>query len=140
MKILIELKKNKLLAIFLALSFLFIILLSPKKMIKDPSDYLLSGIYYNGIDVTKYINKDSIANILMKYNKRISLRDYFPYVTSDVIVEINGYNRGEPLHIILGNYFICYRSGDGFIYKIINGEELLNDITMVLNRINLNNN
>lgn len=138
MEVFMKIKKTKLLTIFLILFFLFtIVLLSSKKVVKSPSDYLLFSIYYNGMEVTEYVNENDIANILMKYDKRISFRDYFPYKSSDIIFEINGMSRGKPIHILLGEFFICYETGGKPVYKIINGEELSKDLTVILEEINV---
>ena len=65
-----------------------------------------------------------------------SLKDYFPYDTEDVDIDIFLSNNDKPesIHILLGNINILYNTKNRFAYRIMDSENLKEELIKVFNK------
>jgi len=104
----------------------------PKNIINDINRYNISGVVYNGEDVTEKVDCKKLASIVSKY-KCNRLPYYFgAYQQSHVVVELNGIYGNNSLHIILGDINVAYGSGNKGGFSIQNSSALLNEILNIM--------
>lgn len=117
-----------LLAVIIVVFLVGLYFILPRKIIDQASDFSLTRITYKDEDVTALVDESEIAELLHEYGCRRTIKNYFPYETSDVIVEIDARNKHRPLHILLGKFYISYESADRGACEIIEGDKLLTAI------------
>jgi len=134
----VKLRKSVLiisLVVLVALVVAGIYFLGPRKVIDIASDFSLTRVLYKGEDITNLIDEKEIADLLNNYDCKRTFKNYFPYQTTDAVVEIDGRINQKPVHILLGKFFISYESADKGAYEIIDGNKLLDEMTIKLDKV-----
>lgn len=104
----------------------------PKNVVNQPDSYNIFRVTHNGEDITNQIDCHALQQILSSYKCHRFPLSFGPYQTSQIIIEINGYADGRPLHILLGEINIAYSSGSKGGFTIIKSEELLKEIISLI--------
>jgi hypothetical protein len=104
----------------------------PKNIIDDINRYSIHRVVYNGVDVTERVDCVALASLVSKYQCSRLPRSSTLYHQSQVVVELNGMNGDDPLHILLGDINYAYESGDKGSFSIINSGALLNEILKIM--------
>lgn len=120
-----------------AIIIFFIIAMStylsqPKAIINDTNNYDIYRVVYNDVDVTERVDCKALASIVGKYKCSRVPHIFAPYQQSQVVVELNGVNGNNPLHIILGDINVAYESGNKGGFSIKNSAALLNEILITM--------
>lgn len=74
------------------------------------------------------IDEDELVDILRKYNAKRTFENHFPYQRDKVDIEIEIIENHRPKHILLGEFNIWYESADKGSYKILNGQQLMDEL------------
>ena len=120
-------------SIVIAIIIVGIIFFSQSKNIVDQIDsYDIFQVECNGEDITKRVDCDVLGSIVSKYKCSRLPHKFAPIQTSQVEVEINGTADRKPLHILLGDINVVYRSADKGGYTIQNSEGLLTEILHII--------
>ena len=120
-------------SIVIAIIIVGIIFFSQSKNIVDQIDsYDISQVEYNGEDITERVDCDLLVSIVSKYKCSRLPHKFAPHQISQVEVEINGTADSKPLHILLGDINVVYRSANKGGYTIQNSEELLTEILHII--------
>ncbi|AOT70641.1 hypothetical protein [Geosporobacter ferrireducens] len=93
-----------------------------------------NATYIKVNDVGHIVDNNKLFKILTKYKCKKSKSNYFPYTTGDVIAEISIHQNNKPKHIILGNFNIWYETSDKVAYDIIDGDKLLQEILLLVEK------
>jgi len=80
------------------------------------------------------VDNDKLFKILSKYECVRSRNHYFPYQSDSIVAEISLIQNYRPKNILLGDFNICYESGDKKVFDIIDGELLLDEIVELVNQ------
>jgi isopropylmalate/homocitrate/citramalate synthase len=80
------------------------------------------------------VENDKLFKILSKYKCKKSKKEYFPYTSDDIVVEIYLTQNHKPKHILLGKFNIWYESSDKKVYDIMDGDKLLNEILLFVKK------
>ena len=132
--------KNKHMKLIIIL-FVFAVILgviysvfAPKKILSDEDNVGIVRVTYLGEELE--VNENDLLNILKKYRIMRSLKDYFPYDTEDVDIDIFLSNNDKPesIHILLGNINILYNTKNRFAYRIMDSENLKEELIKVFNK------
>lgn len=95
-------------------------------------DATQNATYLEINDVGYIVDNDELFEILLKYKCKKSKKRYLPCSAEDVVVELSLTENHKPKHILLGNFYIWYESGDKKAYEIIEGEKLLEEILLLV--------
>lgn len=110
-------------AIAAAISYLS----QPKSIINNIDRYHISQVVYNGVDVTEQVDCKTLASIVSNYKCGRLPHRVAPYQESQVVVELNGIDGKNILHIILGDINFVYENANkGFSIK--NSDALFREI------------
>jgi len=102
----------------------------PKKIISDKENINFQRMLYHGSEI--FIDENEILNILSKYRYRKTFQSYFPYQNDKIDIEIDLIDNHQIKHILLGEFNIWYESGDKGAHKILNAQELKDEINRLL--------
>lgn len=122
---------EKMVLFFLFLFFLFVFFIkffNQKSLIENPNFFEIHTIRFHGNQITQQTDLKKIKELLKGYTKHRTLKGYSSYLEKDVFIEIGAIDNGRPLHILLGNFYICYESAEKGFWIIQGGEELLEKI------------
>jgi hypothetical protein len=100
----------------------------PQNVVSNINDFTIYQVKYNGEDVTQRININELESIVSKYKCNRFPDTLNGYQSSQVTIEINGDDGGNPLHILLGEINVVYQSGNKGSYQIKDSKTLLNEI------------
>ena len=100
----------------------------PENIVSDVNRYTIARVEYNGVDVTGRVDCKALASIVSKYKCSRLPRSFSPYQQSQVVVELNGLNGNNPLHILLGDINVAYQSANNGGFSILDSGALLTEI------------
>lgn len=109
-----------------------IILIQPTAIVKDPQNYEIFRVVYDGEDITDKIDSDKLVPAISKYTRSRVPHFFGSYQQSLVKIEVNGVVNHKPLHILLGDINIVYSSSNKGGYKIHDSDQMLNDILDII--------
>jgi len=100
---------------------------SPRPIIQDPYDAQIDFVSYMGSDAAGF-DETEIISLLSEYQCKRTLKSHFPYDSSMAVMEIDGTNSKNPLHIILyEDSAIYYISADKDVFDIIDNDKALKE-------------
>lgn len=102
----------------------------PKKIVDTAYD--IGQVTYKGNNVTEQVDCEKLASIVSNYTCSRLPHPFVPYQTSQVVVELNGSDGNNPLHILLGDINVAYESGNQGGHTIQNSKALLTEILDVI--------
>lgn len=102
----------------------------PKKIVDTAYD--IGRVTYNGNDVTEQVDCEKLASIVSNYTCSRLPHTFAPTQTSQVVVELNGSDGNNPLHILLGDINVAYESANRGGYTIQNGKALLTELLNII--------
>jgi len=85
------------------------------------------------IDITDEVAIDAIENTITQYSCKLQKSPCSPYLRSSVQYELNGNYNNKPIHILLGEINIVYSNASEGGHKIINHEDLLSEMSAIVN-------
>lgn len=94
-------------------------------------------VSYAQADVTDKLDLQQLALVLSGYRCSRLPIPFRSYAQSDVVLEIDMLIQGQPMHLLLGNLNIVYRSSGSGAYKIRNSQTLLYEVGNLLNSTGL---
>ncbi len=97
------------------------------------NDKEISSYYINGELIEDKEMVAVLRNTLSEYETK-EINNPFPVESRKIHMEINYLSGGKPRHIILGDLNVLYESADSKVFEIINGEDLLVELSKVLNQ------
>lgn len=100
----------------------------PRNLVKDLDDFTIHRIEYNGEDITSEMDLNVLRTDIQKTKIKRAVGTMNSYEKESYALEIDAVNAGSPLHILLGNNYICYESTGSPVWKIIEGDVLFNKI------------
>ncbi len=100
----------------------------------DSDAVAVLGIIRNGEDVSEKIDAKELAHALSDVTIRRAIRSYLPYESSEIVWEIDLLYNNRPLHILLGNFNICYESSDNGVDEIQNPELITQSLTQMITK------
>lgn len=102
----------------------------PKNLVSEENNnIIISSILYQGSEIP--INDDEVLDVLNKYKSRKTTYKMGNYQNDKVKIEINIYDNHKPKHILLGEFNIWYEAVGKSVFKIINGPDLLEELTIL---------
>lgn len=107
------------------------LIFSPEKIVKETDNIDFLQLLYNNTEIP--CNQNDIIKILSKYDAVLSLTNYSSYENDKINFEINLTHNGKPKHILLGEFYIWYESGDMPSHDIVNGKQLEEELKKALN-------
>lgn len=118
--------------VLICAAIITIILVRPAAIVKDPQNYEIIRVVYDGEDITDKIETNKLVSVISKYTRSRVPKLLDSYQQSLVKIEVNGIVNHKPLHILLGDINIAYSSADKGGYEIHDCEQLLNDVLEVI--------
>lgn len=116
------------------------LLLYPHPLVKTPyqisseirskTDIVITGVGYNGENVTGKIDLFQLTEILSRYSCRVSLTRLGNFALEDTLT-VDLIQGGRPLHIVLGEQTLCH-SGNLIYFSIIDAEQLKSELCSLL--------
>lgn len=136
-------KKVLIIIIILIIIGIFIrqIYFMPKPLVNELDEVLLNQIRYNDKkniqeleDVTSKFKHEDVVSLLRDFESKATLRSVPSEILNEekITVEINVTRNSKPMHILLGDYYICYASVGGNVREILNGGDLLEKMIELL--------
>ena len=119
-------------AVLVVLGVSLFLYFRPKPLIQEVDSCELSQIVYRGKEITDKTVYEDVLQVLSRYKSRASLETVHSYPTENLVAEINGNDNGKPFHIVLGETNFKYEHAGGFLQKIMDGEDLLDEIEKIL--------
>ena len=98
--------------------------------IRSETDVVITGVGYDGEDVTDTIDHSQLMEILSRYTCRFGLKRLGNFALKNTFT-VDLIQGGRPLHIVLGERSLCY-SGDGIYWSIIDAEQLRAELCSLL--------
>ncbi len=80
------------------------------------------------------VDENKLIDILSKYSSKKALRNYFPYESDKIDIEIYIVENHKPKHILLGEFAIWYESADKGAYYILNAQELIDELKNIIEK------
>ena len=115
--------------VFFALAIIFI---RPFRLISSNDTINYVRIYDGDFVLIEEVDTKQLGKILteIKCMRKINRS---PFSIEEDLFEISLHINGKPMHVILGAESYCYYSGSDFIiYEIVNGEEIYEQICVLL--------
>lgn len=104
----------------------------PKEIINDKEDVTITRVLYHGVEIST--DENELINILIKFNAKKTLQNYFPYQTSDIDIEIDMVDNLKAKFIYLGKFNIWCESADSVSYDILNDQQLKDELNNILGK------
>ena len=94
----------------------------------------IASVTYNWEDVTQQIDAEALAEVLSRVRHRRTTKIYFPYDSDDIVWQIDFIYKNQPVHILLGEFNVCYESVETGAYEILESELIKQALTEMVEK------